>query len=148
MVTVKHKEMENAMLDQVCLTSLWSDIGCSQTRPYVPPREATPEVGTETPVLSGGYVYDKAIGKQPATASTADLGLNVGLPNREHLVTGGVHIGTPYEGGSDDCQIIGNSLVEIWLQRTSFTLGRCSRTGRHSRIICPYTRLLTSSNTW
>lgn len=58
----------------------------------------------------GGYVYDKAIGKKPATALTVDLGLNVGLPNREHLVTGGVHIGTPYEGGSDDCQIIGNSL--------------------------------------
>lgn len=59
-------------------------------------------------VISIGLPYDKAADKLSLQEEDVGLAFNMGTWNSSQADKISVPVGIPYEGGADDCQIIGN----------------------------------------
>ncbi|CAN7048806.1 unnamed protein product, partial [Brassica rapa subsp. trilocularis] len=142
MLSGKGKEKEPAGASVVSLTTRWADVG---------PQDDLPSGQTQTchgdgvTIASIGLPHDKAADKLSLQEEDVGLAFNMGTWNSSQADKISVPVGIPYEGGADDCQIIGGV---IWLRRTSYTLDEYSRLGMPLNFICLFTPLLTSSNTW
>lgn len=59
-------------------------------------------------IASIGLPYDKAADKLSLQEEDVGLAFNMGTWNGSQADKISVPVGIPYEGGADDCQIIGN----------------------------------------
>ncbi|WZZ03439.1 hypothetical protein YC2023_089360 [Brassica napus] len=105
MLSGKGKEKEPAGASVVSLTTLWADVG---------PQDGLPSGQTQTchgdgvTIASIGLPYDKAADKLSLQEEDVGLAFNMGTWNGSQADKISVPVGIPYEGGADDCQIIGN----------------------------------------